>query len=122
MSKLDNYIKNIKIEYYKIKSIRCYILSSENVFFNNVGFRHLIRKGGIKRPVLEQKRRFKLLKYCRTILTSEDVSVEYRTSKKEKSKVEFWGITAIINKRKIRVIIRRINDGKLIFLSVMDFK
>ena len=121
MNKIRDYLKKQKISYYKIKSIRCKIFDNESVIFNKHVLRHLIRKYGHNRTITEQVRRLNLLKYCYDILESDNVSIENRFSKTNKLKVEFWGITKKINGRYIRIVLRRIGKGKLIFLSIMDF-
>jgi len=121
MKYFNSYIKNNKNIYNKIKSIRCEALFGELVFFDENGSRHLTRKGVIMRPISEQKRRFGLLKYCKDILEDKDVEVEYRISEIGNSKAEFWGISKTINSKKVKIVIRRINNGKLIFLSIMDY-
>ena len=35
--------------------------------------------------------------------------------------VEFWGLVAIIGRFKIRVVLRRVGDGNIIFWSVMPY-
>ncbi len=114
------YIDIQKEKYYKIISIRCRYLSDELVFFNNHGLNHILRKNNKDRPFKDQFRRFELIKYCQTILQDLDIEVEYRISAKESSVAHFWGITGVVDKKKIKVIIRRIDNGQLIFLSIMD--
>ena len=118
----DDYVAKLKLEYYKIENIKCSVLLGEKVFFDKYGLRHLIRKDGHNRSVSQQRRRFELLRYCRHVLERTDADIEYRISENYKSKAEFWGITASIDGRKIRVVLRKINGGKLIFLSIMDYK
>ena len=121
MDKYKSYIDQQKEEYYKIGAIKCVVLSDELVIFNKHGLSHLIRKDGHNRTFCEQKRRFRLLKYCRIILENKNVKVDYRVLQRNKSKAEFWGITSEIDGKFIRIIVRRINGGKFLFLSIMDF-
>lgn len=120
MENYKNYINRQKEEYYKIGTIKCATLNSL-VYFNIQGFRHFSKKNGKTRTFIEQRRRFELLKYCKNILESEDIKIEYRISKKTESVAEFWGLVANIDGRKIRVVLRKINNGRLVFLSIMDF-
>ena len=122
MNEIDDYILKQRAKYHKIKSIECMALSGEKIFFNRHGLNHLVRKEGHNRTFCDQKRRFGLLKYCKVILEDKDASVEYRFLEKGKTKAEFWGITSEIHGRRIRVVVRRINGGNLIFLSIMNFR
>jgi hypothetical protein len=115
------YIEIQKEKYYKIVAIKCMCLSNELVFFNNYGLNHILRKNNKDRSFKDQSRRFRLMKHCKVILQNKDVEVEYRVSNKKSSTAHFWGITCVINKKKIKVVIRRINNGQLIFLSIMNY-
>ncbi len=117
----STYIDIQKYKYYKIFAIPCKYLSGELVFFNNHGLNHILRKNHRDRLFRDQYRRFELIKYCKDVLYSLDVEVEYRVSHKPNSTAYFWGITGFVDGKKIKVVIRRIENGQLIFLSVMDF-
>lgn len=100
-----------------IRHVRCLVLNSQKVYFNNHGFNHLIRKMGVKRYPWDSKRRFKILKYAKGIIESNNIQVGYR-----KSKHEFWALTQIIYRKKIKVILRRINSVKIHFYSIFEMK
>lgn len=110
-----------KIKYYKIYKIQCKVLK-EDVFFNSHGFNHLIRKGNKSRSILDQIRRFDLLKYCKLILEDDKTLVEMRFIKSNNKIICFYGLIGRVNYRGIKIVIRRINKGKLFFLSIMDFR
>jgi hypothetical protein len=114
------YIDIQKEEYYKIVSIKCRYLSNESVSFNNFGLNHILRKNDKDRTFQDQYRRIELMKFCKYILENIDVEVEYRVSQNKSSTAYFWGITGVVNRKKIKVVVRRINNGQLIFLSIMD--
>jgi hypothetical protein len=116
----NTYINIQKEKYYKIIAVKCRCLSNELVFFNNYGLNHILRKDNKDRPFQDQFRRFSLMKYCKIVLQKEDVEVEYRVSSKISSTAHFWGITGVVNRQKIKIVIRRINKGQLIFLSIMN--
>lgn len=97
--------------------VRCPVLNNQKVYFNNHGFNHLIRKMGVKRFLWDSKRRFKILKYAKIIIGSGNVQVEYR-----KNKYEFWALTQILYRKKIKVILRRANKGKIHFYSIFEIK
>jgi hypothetical protein len=115
------YIDIQKEKYYKIIAIKCRYLSDELVSFNNQGLNHILRKSNKDSPFKDQFRRFGLMKYCKSVLQNIDVEVEYRASNDSSSVAHFWGITGVVNKKRIKVVVRRINNGQLIFLSIMDY-
>lgn len=105
----------------------------EYVYFTAEGFNHLIFKG----PRSERERpsqilRFKLLPKAIKLIklsttfqeyeeTLKDFEVKSYKKKIRKSKpVKYWGIIAIIDGRKIKVILRKIGDnGQLHFWSIV---
>jgi hypothetical protein len=102
------------------------------VSFSSHGFNHLIyRKDRTERDRVSQIMRFKLLtkayeliKLTTTIQEYEDTIKEFRIKKhKEKvsvtKQVQYWGLIAIIDDRKIKVILRKIGNGNLHFWSVI---
>lgn len=105
----------------------------EEVYFSADGFNHLIYKGArTERDRASQILRFKLLPLAAKLVTISTTHQEFEESIKEfevkkfkkrirQSKVvRYWGLIAIIENRKIKVIIRRIGDnGNLRFWSVV---
>lgn len=110
-------IKKYKEEYYSIGIIICPVLNNEKIYFNNHGFNHLIRKMGVKRFSWDAKRRFKILKYAKIIIEDTPVQFEYK-----KDKYEFWALTQMIDRKKIKVILRRVNNGRIHFYSIFEIK
>lgn len=122
MTEINKFIAQQKIEYYKIKSIRSIVFLNQKIFFNNIGFKHLTQKGRYNRTIADQKRRLKLLIYVRHILQDVYANVEYRQFTDKNSTTHLYGVTSIIYEQKIKIVIRKINDGRLIFLSIMNNK
>lgn len=96
------------------------------------GFNHIIFKGSrSEREKSSQILRFKLLPLAIKLTKLSTTFQEFEESLKEfdvkifkkivrKIKVvKYWGIIAIINARKIKVIIRKIGDGSAHFWSVI---
>lgn len=98
------------------------------------GFNHLLHKPNRQpRNIKEQQLKLRLLKRALHVLSNAGTVQEYRTTLKKwgnpgrdgfsKTKqVEHWGLHDIIGKNPmilIRVIVRKIGDGKLHFWSVM---
>ncbi len=103
-----------------------------SVSFSSHGFNHLIyRKGRSERDPASQIMRFKLLVRAYELIGLTTTFQEYEDSLKEfrikrhKKKIEttkqaqYWGLIAIIDDRKIKVILRKIGNGNLHFWSVI---
>ena len=105
---------------------------SQEICFSAEGFNHIIFKGSrSEREKSSQILRFKLLplaiKLVRLSTTFQDFEeslkeVDFKSFKKRVRKtkvVKYWGIIAIIDTRKIKVIIRKIGDGSAHFWSII---
>lgn len=106
---------------------------NQEVTFNSDGFHHLQFSSRRERNKNEQILKFSLVPLAVNIIKKSGTIQEYRKGlcpvgkKSEKDgltlmkMVEYWGLVAITgnNSIKIRVILRRIGDGKIIFWSVM---
>ena len=105
----------------------------ELVYFNAEGFNHIVFKGSRhERERPSQILRFKLLPRAVKLIGRSTTHQEYEETLKEfwvkshKHKVQktkpvhYWGIIAIIDGRKIKVILRKIGDnGQLHFWSIV---
>lgn len=105
----------------------------EYVYFTAEGFNHIIFKGSrSERERPSQILRFKLLPKAIKLIELSTTYQEYEETLKEfevksykkkvrKSKpVKYWGIIAIIDGRKVKVILRKIGDnGQLHFWSIV---
>lgn len=122
-------IENAKQHYQAIRSpVRCFCLN-QDIHFNADGFNHLIRNGlGKPRTQKEINYKTRLIRLAVPVLKSAtDMSYEQRTVKKNRKKgtplvqAEYWGVEAVVGKKDIcvRVIIRRIGNGRLYFHSIM---
>lgn len=106
---------------------------NQDVYFNSKGFNHLIYKRGNKeREKSSQILRLKLLPLGVKLLklstthqefeeTIKEFKIRKRKNKTRKLKpVKYWGIIAIIEKRKIKIVVRQIGDlGHLHFWSII---
>ena len=135
MEDLSNYDKLCK-DAQKLYSTTSQIMSpalNELVYFNAEGFNHIIFKGARserERPsqILRFKllpRAIKLIRYATTYQEYEETIKQF-TVKSHKKKmlkpkpVRYWGIIAITDGRKIKVILRKIGDnGQLHFWSIV---
>ncbi|MFH1585115.1 MAG: hypothetical protein ABIB12_03265 [Patescibacteria group bacterium] len=104
------------------------------VIFNSDGFHHLQFSARRERNKKEQLLKFSLLPLTAEIIKKSGTLQEYRKGlatigKKAKDGltpakvVDYWGFVAIVgeSKIKIRVVLRRVGDGNIIFWSVMPF-
>jgi len=106
---------------------------NEEIFFSADGFNHIIfKKHRSERERSSQILRFKLLPLVKKLIEKsttyqefEEIMKEFwiknHKKKKQKNKiVKYWGIIAIIDGQKIKVIIRKIGDnGFLHFWSII---
>ncbi|MEN9852361.1 MAG: hypothetical protein RI996_304 [Candidatus Parcubacteria bacterium] len=118
--------------YKSVKELRCPYFSNP-VNFTSDGFHHLQFSNGSERTKDEQLLKFSLLKDAVDIIKKSGTIQEYRkqwgvVSRKKKNgeqpmkEIEYFGLTAITGtttKRKIKVILRKIGTGNVIFWSVM---
>ena len=105
------------------------------VIFNSDGFHHLQFSARRERGKKEQLLKFSLLSLAIGILKNSGTLQEYRkglTAVGKKGKdgltrmkmTEYWGFVAIVGEKsqiKVRVVLRRVGDGNIIFWSVMPF-
>lgn len=134
MEDLSNYEKlreDSQKFYNSIGKVFSPALSCE-ISFSAEGFNHIIFKGSrSEREKKSQILRFKLLPLAIKLLKLSTTFQEFEESLKEfdfksfkkkvrKTKVvKYWGIIAIIDSRKIKVIIRKIGEGSAHFWSII---
>src|SRR5690349_1756111 len=118
------FIKNTKSKYRKIGQIQSPAFFNEKVSFNHYGFKHLFYKDRKFRIKPDVKRRLFLLPHAIRILKYKKEIYHQEESVKEKSIAHFWEIREekyIGSKKKIiRIVLRKLNNGTLHFLSVYD--
>ena len=119
MSKNETH-SEIKEFYSNIKSLYCKEINSY-VHFNHSGLMHLHRKGGSLRSKSDQKRRFDLFrKHIRTI-SHEHYNISTRTSSRKNSLCVFIALEKSVETKRIKIILRKINDGDIHFFSIMEY-
>ena len=119
--------------YSALRPAQCPALRDEYVYFPAQGFNHIIFKSARReRERPSQILRFKLLPLAVKLIglsttyqeyeeTIQEFEVKSHKKRERKTKpVKYWGIIAIIEGRKIKVIVRKIGDnGQLHFWSVI---
>lgn len=135
MSILSNYekIRKETFRYYsKINTIFSPAFN-EKIFFNSEGFNHIIYKTSRReREKSSQLMRFKLLPLAVKLIEKSTTFQEYEEIIKEfdvkrhkkrvrvSKLVKYWGLIAIIESKKIKVIIRQVGeDGAMHFWSLI---
>ncbi len=105
----------------------------QKIFFNSNGFHHLRYSSRRERPQKEQLLKFNLLPLAINVIKKSGTIQEYRSDfiknrKKPGSKnVAYWAFIAICsaktgkNNIKIKVILRKVGNGNIIFWSVMPY-
>lgn len=125
-------IKSDSKEYYRtLESIVCPALN-ETITFKSVGFNHIIyQKANHERERSSQVLRFKLLPLAVKLIGLSTTYQEYEkiiqkltierhgVKIHQNKRVIFWGLIAIINNRKIKVILRKVGNGDIHFWSII---
>lgn len=112
-------IQNAKESYYRIGAVPCPIFGGELVYFNNHGWNHLLRKGRFVRDAAEQRKRIDLIKYAEYIIKRSLTALEFKENVLNGNKACFWVIQRYVDSIRIRIVIRKLNGGKLHFFSIM---
>lgn len=100
------------------------------IILNSEGFHHLQFSGRKERTKQEQLLKFSFLNDALEIITKSSTIQEYRklliTYGKNRNGTrfmklaEYWGMVAITSRnKKVRVVLRKVGDGNIIFWSVM---
>ncbi|MEK7550088.1 MAG: hypothetical protein AAB519_03870 [Patescibacteria group bacterium] len=124
---------NADAYYKKIGRIRCPALNNEYVHFTSEGFHHLQFSSGNERSKDEQMTKFDLLIRARKIIEIATTHQEYdeclemvrKKMKKRREevamRVQYWALVAILQGRKVKVIVRQVGTGQKHFYSVIPF-
>jgi hypothetical protein len=124
--------KRMKDIYSTYNKVFCTTLNTY-IYFNSIGFRHLIYKpDGTPRKINESIYKLTLvpliiptIKRATNIIDEREISMYYGRKKNSKiKKAKTYAITAVVgkNKAKVRVIILKIGNGNHIFYSIMKDK
>lgn len=104
----------------------------QEVRFTAEGLNHIIfKRGSLERDRTSQMMRFKLLPRAVRLIahantyqefeeTTQDFQTKMRKRRETRSKiVSYWGMIAIFEGRKIKVILRKVGNGYLHFWSIV---
>ncbi len=117
MSKFKDQIKKI---FDATKEVRCPAFPGEKVVFNAKGINHLVYKGDRSRR--EQSRiqtNIRLLPSAIKVLKAMVYPQEETSYLRVGVNYKFWTFEAVVDNRRIKVIIRQVGNGKKHFWSVI---
>ena len=120
-------IKNQARELFKnTKSVPCPAFPGEEIVFNSKGLSHLFYKGSQKnasRPSKEAEVRISLLPRAMKVLKLMPLAQEESVFvAKDGKQVKYWDFEAVVDDRRIKVIVRQIGNGKKHFMTLVDYK
>lgn len=131
LNDFDRVHDSAKKQYDSLTSVWCPYLQQE-VFFNTEGFRHIKFKTQRRaRPKQDQYMRLKLVKYAPDILNnSKTLQGLWETRGFEKQRIHnrtdtvmvnitYYEFIAILEGKRIRVIVKKIDEGQCFFWSVI---
>jgi hypothetical protein len=117
--------------YARTKPVRSPALG-EHVRFTAEGFNHIIfKRANLERERPSQIMRFKLLSRAIRLIAHANIfqefeetskDIEVKTGKRRVMRtriIAYWGIIAIFEGRKIKVVLRKIGNGQLHFWSIV---
>jgi len=120
MGKYKTLLEKRRKWFKSIKKVYCPILKEE-VHFTSKGFYHLTYPGGKMRPIKEQMYKLGLLPLVIPVIKNAKKIEKYEKSLVKGKEVELWILKEIVGRQGtlIKVVLRRVGTGKIIFLSVM---
>ena len=104
--------------YTSIKSVYSPYLK-ENIAYNSKGWGHIIRKNDGLRPSHEVAKRVKYIQDSAEIISISTTLQEYEERMVSGKLVIYYGFIAIVNKQKLKIIVRKNGNGGLHFYSLM---
>lgn len=105
------------------KSVSCPAFPQETISFTSKGLNHLFYEGGSKkpsRPLKEVETRVNLLPFALKVLQLMPLSQEENSLVNPEGKIcTYWAFEAVVDQRRIKVIVRQVGKGKKHFWSVI---
>lgn len=129
MSAFRKLIQKNRKEYKRLRPVFCKPIN-EYVYFNAHGFKHLrFHTDGTPRNPAQVFKRMRLLEDVSDILLSVENIEQYRyygpltgiEDANSKKGIQYWSFISYVESQKqsIRVVVRKIGDGKIHFFSVI---
>lgn len=133
IERLNKIKEDAEIFYRSIGEVHCPYIGVK-IAFNVKGLDHIIFKHWNRtRSTLEQYMRLKLLRLAPDIIRSSHTLQEfYETNRLERQKinarweqrlirVRYYGFVAVINKARVKIVVKEIEGGKPFFWSIIPF-
>lgn len=116
-----HYYKNkIKDIFDKTKTVKCPAFENEEINFNAKGINHLLfKRDRSQRDSKRIETNVRLLPSAIYLLQNATFWQEESEYKKEGKVYKFWAFEAVVNKRRIKVIVRQVGNSKKHFWSVI---
>lgn len=114
--------KKAKKFFLKNKFVKCPAFPKDKVVFNSKGLSHLFYKGSQKiftRGNDETKVRVSLLPRALEVLKVMPLAQEESVLEIHGKKIKYWSFEAVVDDRRVKVIVRQIGNGKKHFWSVI---
>jgi hypothetical protein len=102
-----------KVFFNKTRRFYCLALRA-NVYFDQGGLRHILRKKGLKRPIPDQIRRLKLLSRIEKILADPGLIIEERGG--------FHRLSLTTTEQVVRIVLVKMMDGDFRYISIMEHR
>ena len=123
MSRLGKKVKReARIFFKKQKFVNCPAFPKEKILFNSKGVSHLFYTGAQKRyprPFKESKTRISLLSLAVRVLELLALPQEESVYEINGQKAVYWAFEAVIDNKRIKVIVRKMGNGAKHFWSVI---
>ncbi|MCX6783694.1 MAG: hypothetical protein NT141_01290 [candidate division WWE3 bacterium] len=116
----DETKKNAKAFFKKHKSVKCPAFPKEKVYFNSRSLNHLFYEGAMSaRPSKETETRVSLLPRAFLVLKRSSFWQEERIVDHKGEIMHYWSLEAVVEERRIKVIVRQKGGGRKFFWSVI---
>lgn len=109
-------------EYKKVGEVECPAFPGERVVFNAKGFSHLMYQGSGKeksRPEKESLTRVSLIPRAVKLLKIMPLAQEESEYEVEGKRCKYWAFEAVVDDKRIKVVVRQLGNGKKHFWSVI---
>ena len=104
----------------KHKSVKCPAFPKERVYFNSKGLHHLFYEGSMSaRPEKEAETRVSLLPRAFLVLKKSSFWQEERIVDHKGEILRYWSIEAVVEERRVKVIVQQKGRGRKSFWSVI---
>ena len=113
-------LKQVRKYFCEVEFIHCKVLGVP-IYFNSKGFHHLLRKFGILRSRHDRTGRLSIFVEFIDSIATQNFDIKYRYVHKKNSIGKFIALEKKFGKRKIKIILRQINNGRIHFFSIMEY-